>query len=178
VRADLRRELRQLQLETGISTVLVTHDPEEAALLAAEVMVIADGHLLQEGARREVFARPASPEVARLLGIANLLPGTARPGGGIVCGDVAFQGPAHGLPPGTPLWWCIRPEQVRVGAAGSLEALVVDVLDLGSAHEVALDLGGGLLLRGRGGGAGGAVPGERCRVEVPAEAIAVWPRTP
>jgi molybdate transport system permease protein len=178
VRADLRRELRQLQLETGISTVLVTHDPEEAALLATEVMVIADGHLLQEGARREVFARPASPEVARLLGIANLLPGTARPGGGIVCGDVAFQGPAHGLPPGTPLWWCIRPEQVRVGAAGSLEALVVDVLDLGSAHEVALDLGGGLLLRGRGGGAGGAVPGERCRVEVPAEAIAVWPRTP
>ncbi|MGP8066028.1 MAG: ATP-binding cassette domain-containing protein, partial [Acidimicrobiales bacterium] len=46
VRADLRRELRQLQRETGISTVLVTHDPEEAALLASEVMVISDGSLL------------------------------------------------------------------------------------------------------------------------------------
>jgi hypothetical protein len=107
------------------------------------------------------------------LGIANLLPGTARPGGGIVCGEVAFAAPADGLVPGTPLWWCIRPEQVRVGGPGSFEVLVVDVVDLGSAHEVALDLGGGLLLRGRG-----VVPGERCRVEVPVEAIAVWPRTP
>ena len=63
VRADLRRELRQLQRETGISTVLVTHDPEEAALLASEVMVISDGSLLQAGTRREVFAKPSSPRV-------------------------------------------------------------------------------------------------------------------
>ena len=80
VRADLRRELRQLQLETGISTVLVTHDPEEAALLATEVMVIADGHVLQEGARREVFARPTSPEVGAPIGHRQSPPGVSPPG--------------------------------------------------------------------------------------------------
>ena len=47
VRDELRRELRRLQRETGLSTVLVTHDPEEAALLADEILVVADGRLLR-----------------------------------------------------------------------------------------------------------------------------------
>lgn len=176
VRADLQRELRQLQLETGVSTVVVTHDPEEAALLATEVMVIAQGSLLQAGKRHDVFAKPSSPEVARLLGIANVLPGRARPGGGIVCGDVAFDAPTDGLAPSTPLWWCIRPEQVVVSPEGRLEAAVVDVLDLGSTREIVLQIGGEVVLRGRGEFAVGLRSGERCRVELPAGQIAVWPR--
>ena len=81
VRDELRRELRRLQAQTGLSTVLVTHDPEEAALLADEILVIDEGRLLQAGPRAEVFNRPASPQVARLLGIPNLSPGTvAEPG--------------------------------------------------------------------------------------------------
>ena len=67
VREELRRELRRLQREAGLSTVLVTHDPEEAALLADEILVDRRGRLLQAGPRAEVFARPASPQVARLL---------------------------------------------------------------------------------------------------------------
>jgi molybdate transport system permease protein len=176
VRADLQRELRQLQLETGVSTVVVTHDPEEAALLATEVMVIAQGSLLQAGNRHDVFAKPSSPEVARLLGIANVLPGRARRGGGIVCGDVAFDAPTDGLAPATPLWWCIRPEQVVVSPEGRLEAAVVDVLDLGSTREIVLRIGGEVTLRGRGELAVGLRSGERCRVELPATKIAVWPR--
>src|SRR6185437_3164981 len=81
VRDELRRELRRLQREAGLSTVLVTHDPEEAALLADEILVVDEGRLLQAGPRAEVFARPASPQVARLLGIPNLIPATvAEPG--------------------------------------------------------------------------------------------------
>jgi molybdate transport system permease protein len=178
VRADLRRELRQLQHETGISTVLVTHDPEEAALLATEVMVITAGGLLQAGTRREVFGQPSSPEVARLLGIVNLYPGRVRPGGGIVCGRVAIDAPTEQLAPDAPLWWCIRPEQIVVGAVGNLEAVVVDVLDLGSTCEAILLVGGELTLRGRGPGAFGLLAGERCRVTLPPAAIAVWPRCP
>jgi molybdate transport system permease protein len=49
VREELRRELRRLQRERGLSTVLVTHDPEEAALLADEVVVIDEGRVLQAG---------------------------------------------------------------------------------------------------------------------------------
>jgi molybdate transport system permease protein len=47
VRAELRRELRRLQREVNLSTVLVTHDPEEAAMLADEIMVVSDGQVLQ-----------------------------------------------------------------------------------------------------------------------------------
>ncbi len=72
VRLELRRELRRLQHDTGLATVLVTHDPEEAAFLADEVIVISDGRALQSGTTRDLFTRPSSPEVARLLGIANL----------------------------------------------------------------------------------------------------------
>jgi len=178
VRADLRRELRQLQRETGMSTVLVTHDPEEAALLATEVMVIANGSLLQSGSRQEVFGKPSSPEVARLLGIANLLPGAARRGGGIVSGDVEFDAPTDGLRPGAPLWWCIRPEQIVLRPEGNLEATVVDVVDLGSTNEVVLQVGNELTLRGRGATAFGVAVGERCHLELPPGAIAVWPRVP
>jgi molybdate transport system permease protein len=69
VREELRRELRRLQRDAGLSTVLVTHDPQEAAFLADEIVVIADGQILQSGPSREVYHRPASPTVARLLGI-------------------------------------------------------------------------------------------------------------
>ncbi len=95
VREELRRELRRLQRDAGLSTVLVTHDPEEAALLADEIIVIDDGRLLQAGPRAEVFSRPASPQVARLLGIPNLNHGTvAAPGFIAVGGTPAGAGPS------------------------------------------------------------------------------------
>ena len=141
-------------------------------------MVIANGGLLQAGSRREVFGAPSSPEVARLLGIANLLPGRVRPGGGIVCGDVAFEAPTDGLAPGAPLWWSIRPEQIRARSDGKLEAVVVDVIDLGATSEVVLQIGREVTLRGRGAVALGVLAGERCQIDLPPGAIAVWPRTP
>jgi ABC-type sulfate/molybdate transport systems ATPase subunit len=73
VRAELRRELRRLQREVNLSTVLVTHDPEEAAMLADEIMVVSDGQVLQSGSCRDVYQRPASVEIGRLLGIDNLV---------------------------------------------------------------------------------------------------------
>jgi ABC-type sulfate/molybdate transport systems ATPase subunit/ABC-type sulfate transport system permease component len=67
VREELRFELRRLQDEAGVATVLVTHDCDEAALLAGDVIVIEDGRALQAGTREQVFAAPASDRVARLL---------------------------------------------------------------------------------------------------------------
>jgi molybdate transport system permease protein len=67
VREELRLELRRLQNEVGIGTVLVTHDSDEAALLAGDIIVIQDGRALQAGTREEVFRAPASERVQRLL---------------------------------------------------------------------------------------------------------------
>jgi molybdate transport system permease protein len=67
VREELRLELRRLQQEAGVASVLVTHDWDEAALLAGDIVVIENGRALQAGTCEEVFAAPASDRVARLL---------------------------------------------------------------------------------------------------------------
>ncbi len=99
VRRELRRELRRLQHDTGLATVLVTHDPEEAAFLADEVIVISDGRTLQSGSTRDLFTRPSSPEVARLLGIANLYGATVESDGWIDAEGVRIGASTRG--PGT-----------------------------------------------------------------------------
>src|SRR6185437_11398979 len=98
VREELRRELRRLQRDAGLSTVIVTHDPEEAALLADEILVVDDGRLLQAGPRAEVFARPASPQVARLLGIPNLIPGTVHAPGTLDVAGLLITAATDDLP--------------------------------------------------------------------------------
>jgi ABC-type sulfate/molybdate transport systems ATPase subunit/ABC-type sulfate transport system permease component len=139
VREELRRELRRLQREAGLSTVLVTHDPEEAALLADEILVVDEGRVLQAGPRAEVFRHPASPHVARLLGIPNLIygmvaaPGVllvgAAPGPGLQAiapgqdtghgpgtgpGGLRIAAPTADLPVGTEVLWTIRPDHATV----------------------------------------------------------------
>jgi molybdate transport system permease protein len=67
VREELRLELKRLQDEAGVATVLVTHDSDEAALLAGDIIVIEGGRALQAGTREQVFSAPATDRVARLL---------------------------------------------------------------------------------------------------------------
>jgi molybdate transport system permease protein len=71
VREELRLELRRLQEEAGVATVLVTHDCDEAAALAGEIVIIEDGRALQSGTREQVFSAPATARVARLLARAS-----------------------------------------------------------------------------------------------------------
>ena len=76
LRIQLRSELRRLQRETGVTTIMVTHDQEEALAISDWVAVMEGGRVLQVGTPREVYDRPRTPFVARFLGDANLLDGT------------------------------------------------------------------------------------------------------
>jgi ABC-type Fe3+/spermidine/putrescine transport system ATPase subunit/ABC-type sulfate transport system permease component len=71
-RRRLQQSLRALQREISAVTVIVTHDPDEAALLADEVLLIEHGRVLQAGPVSDVFERPASMRVAELLGLHNV----------------------------------------------------------------------------------------------------------
>jgi molybdenum ABC transporter ATP-binding protein len=77
---SLRRELwymlQELQREQQLTMLLVTHDLTEAYYLADTVTVLLDGRVVQQGAKNDVYARPAVPEVARFLGVETLQPGT------------------------------------------------------------------------------------------------------
>ena len=175
VRAELRLELRRLQREAGLSTLLVTHDPEEAALLADEVMVVADGRLLQAGTRAELYRHPASADVAALLGIHNISLGSVAGSGRIRSGAATLAADTAGLADGSAVSWAIRPEQIRLTPDGPYPARVLDVIDLGSVTDLTTELDGGTRLRVRSAAAPGLVPGQACRLDLPAGAITVWP---
>ncbi len=95
LREQLRGELAQLQRRTGVTTLLVTHDQEEALGLADRVGILARGRLVQTGTPRELYERPGCPFVASFLGEANLL---------VIGGDPVMVRPAGVLiDAGTPL---------------------------------------------------------------------------
>ena len=78
LRSALRQEMLTLQNEFDATTILVTHDPVEAALLADELLVLEGGRVLQSGPTEQVFLRPASTLAARLLGAEFVAEGTSR----------------------------------------------------------------------------------------------------
>jgi ABC-type sulfate/molybdate transport systems ATPase subunit len=175
IRADLRHELRRLQRETGLSTVVVTHDPEEAALLADEIVVLDGGTIVQSGTRQRVFDQPASPIVAGLLGMGNLQTGRVVGAGRIESAGLSLAVDTGPMAPGTEVWWCIRPEHVvLLDAGGQVSATVLDVADLGSRTELVLDAGG-LELRASHLGQSAVEAGDVRFIDLPIEALRLWP---
>lgn len=77
-RALVRRHVRALHREWGLSTLQVTHDFAEAGMLGDRAILLDAGRVLQSGPPAEVFRRPASPYVAEFLGAENVLSGVAR----------------------------------------------------------------------------------------------------
>jgi ABC-type Fe3+/spermidine/putrescine transport system ATPase subunit/ABC-type sulfate transport system permease component len=189
VRQELRRELRLLQRRDGLSTVLVTHDPEEAALLADEIVVLAGGLVLQSGPISDVYRRPCSLRVARLLGLRNVSQGVIGPDGvSLLAGSAVFAIDAR-LPPGTQVLWNVQPELVRIGGpkttphpppidstgVSAHRAIVNDVIDLGTSVEVVVSLHDGPELTSRSTDPQITSAGDSCLVQLMPETINVWP---
>jgi molybdate transport system permease protein len=185
VRHELLLEMRRLQHQAGLSTVIVTHDPDEAAMLADEILVIAKGELLQAGPCAEVFRRPASPEVARLLRIDNVLQGTAVGGGVIDVSDRiastedgtvqgCFMQTGTEISAGTPVTWCVRPNQIQIGPGGRYPARVTDLIELGTSVTATLQLQGGPELQAWMATREDHEIGSRCAVSIEPTAISVW----
>ncbi|HYS68841.1 MAG TPA: sulfate/molybdate ABC transporter ATP-binding protein, partial [Gemmatimonadaceae bacterium] len=92
VRKDLRRWLRELQDQLQVTTVLVTHDREEALEVADAIVVMNNGRVEQEGSPEYVYANPATPFVYRFLGGVNLFHGRLR-NGEVDIGGSTIQAP-------------------------------------------------------------------------------------
>jgi ABC-type Fe3+/spermidine/putrescine transport system ATPase subunit/ABC-type sulfate transport system permease component len=144
--APLRRrlggELRQLQREIAATVVIVTHDPDEAALLGDEILILDQGRVLQSGKTEAVFARPASETVARVLGAENVAFGVAVDEGHIDIGNgvrLVVAGPP--LPQGERIGWSVRPEQIRLSNNGCYEATIEDIAPFGGMLQLSVRLG-------------------------------------
>lgn len=178
IRAELRTLVRRLQREAGLSTVLVTHDPEEAATLADEVIVIDDGRVLQAGPTSEVFRSPASAAVARLLGVPNINRAVSAGTAAIAIDGVVVATRQHAVPEGRPVLWSIRPEYIDVlttddQTAGSLAGVIADRVDLGASVLLVVSVAD-LELQVRTSAADHLRASASCRISLRANAISVW----
>ncbi len=125
LREETQGELRSLQRRLGTSFVVVTHDPEEAMMLADRIGVMERGRLVQVGSPADLYRRPASRYVAGLLGDVNLIPGSPRKGGAeggceVVTphGTVTARPGSESLAEGAEVVVAVRPECLSLGETG------------------------------------------------------------
>jgi len=141
IREELRRTIRQVQRELGITTVLVTHDQEEAFALADRIGVMNLGRLLEIGRPDELYTRPATRFVATFLGAANLLLARQTKNGlrfGTLDAEKCADGSVADVPQGArdhEVVAVIRPEEIELAPAR--RALVCSYLAAGVVEEVA-----------------------------------------
>ncbi len=144
VRAQLRDQIRRIQLEVGITTLFVTHDQEEALAISDRVGVMQEGRIEQLAPPTEVYSRPATPFVAEFVGLSNRLPGTVSGSTVTVRGrDLPL---VDASTPAGPVTALVRPEAVTLasdssGDGGPLTGTVIASTFLGATSRVTVDLG-------------------------------------
>jgi sulfate transport system ATP-binding protein len=112
VRQELRRWLDDLHRELGVTSLLVTHDQDEALELANKIIVMHNGRIEQIGTPDEIYNQPATPFVAGFIGAANVIIGSVRDGQ-LVFGEHLLPG-AHHIDDGLAAHAYIRPLDIRI----------------------------------------------------------------
>lgn len=145
VRAHLRREIREIQDRLGVTTIMVTHDQEEAQTMADRIFVMNQGRIEQTGTPSEIYEQPETPFVADFIGVMNFIPATVIDAKTVVCGDAKLQCDAREYSPQTQLNCAVRPEDLVVGAKlkgtkNILDATITEHEHLGSFVRLFLDV--------------------------------------
>ncbi len=159
LREEMRFELKELQERIGMTTLYVTHDQEEALVLADRIVVMSAGKIEQVDTPSEIYLHPATRFVATFVGITNIVDGKVEdtdPNGGRVrvAQDLGEPFWASGprdmvgrLSQGTPISVSVRPEAIRVNGAGggdnpAISAKVQASAFLGNRIDLRLDIKG------------------------------------
>ena len=173
LRSALQQEMLTLQSEFDATTILVTHDPVEAALLADELLVLEAGRVLQSGPTERVFLRPASTLAARLLGAEFVAEGTVADSGTIrVDGGALLYMAGPSLEPGSRVGWSVPSPLVRLNDQGRYQGTVEDAVSVGVGRQLSIRFGN-VLLRALDGYAERAL-GSR-RFDIDPASVRVWP---
>jgi putative spermidine/putrescine transport system ATP-binding protein len=154
LRLDMQIEVKKLHREYGITTILVTHDQEEALSMADRIAVMNRGRIEQVASSADIYDHPATLFVNQFVGTTNLLPGRIAssdasgthvelPGGFLRAG-------AGRLAKGQEVVVSIRPEQLRVereGASGRLSGTVKMVMPMGAQVIYDVEMPGGIAIK-------------------------------
>lgn len=117
-RATMRDEIRRIQRQHAIASMLITHDQDEALSLADRVVVMRDGRILQIATPQEIYDAPADDFVAGFVGRANLVEGTASAADAVDTPLGRLVTRPHGRTTGARVRLLVRPERIEVGGAG------------------------------------------------------------
>ncbi|MGH6902688.1 MAG: ABC transporter ATP-binding protein, partial [Geminicoccaceae bacterium] len=177
VREELRGEIRDLQRELGITTVMVTHDQDEAMEMADRIVVMNQGRIAQIGTAFELYTAPASRFVAEFIGRMNVLRLTSGPEGApLLCGQPLALDTEGALAPAALIG--VRPEDVVLGEHGPnaglrVRGVIEKAVFLGNVTRVTLELPDQKLMVELPGRAGRLERGAPLDVCLPREAIKV-----
>ena len=185
IRMQMRHEIRSIQRQLGVTAVLVTHDREEAMVMADQMVILDQGKIAQVGTPEDVYQRPLTPHVAAFMGAENIIDCEARSDGDSSLLSIPGQAQAsvrcEGVAPG-PVQVHFRSELASLAANGSAGAPALQVpgtisqvsyLGLGYRCEIKTECGSFLIDH-----PSSMKPGETVTVSVPAGALHVYPRDP
>jgi iron(III) transport system ATP-binding protein len=182
LRVEMRHELKTLQQQTGLTMLFVTHDQEEAMMLADEIFLFRDGKIAQHGSPQDLYWHPHDRYVAEFLGKANLFPVVVRPGSSEVQSEdgqhliSAGTLPVLDEQPGTTRICLVRPEAwsfVEPSGTG-LPGRIATTSFLGDRIELGVETPSGRLLVQRPGHEAFAI-GQEVRLRVQADHLYLLP---
>jgi iron(III) transport system ATP-binding protein len=127
VRVHLRHEVKDLQRRLGVTTIMVTHDQEEALTMADRIVVMNQGVIEQVGTPVEIYRSPTTAFVADFIGTMNFVPGTVIGPDRVRLGQVDLDCDADGRDQGTAVTIAVRPEDIVVQDIGADEGNVFQV---------------------------------------------------
>lgn len=181
VRGHLRSQIKALQARLGVTTIMVTHDQEEALTMADRIVVMNHGVVEQVGTPAEIYHQPASAFVASFIGTMNFIDVTASAGQQVLLGNTYCDCQPHTHAPGQPARLAIRPEAVALTRQpGPLQGEVVGIEFMGAYQRLALQVAstGQILLAdvpSRDQRAIAPRIGQTLGIHLPAEASFIYP---
>ncbi|MSP75353.1 MAG: ABC transporter ATP-binding protein [Rhodospirillaceae bacterium] len=176
LREEMRFEIRRLHDRYRYTTVYVTHDQSEAMTTADLIAVMNHGKVEQLGTPEEIYNRPRSEFVARFIGGANILRGTALDAARISVGGTPVRTTGRGLQAGKPVAVSVRQHEIgitvespRSDAENCLRAVVARQVFLGSARDYTVQLDDKTELRVTAPPSNNIAPGQAVWLHLPAE---------
>ncbi len=175
LREEMRELIRSIQRQLGVTTIFVTHDQEEAVVLADRIGLVLEGRLRQIGPPSRLFEAPATVEVARFFGGHNQIPGRVE-AGRFLCELGTFRLP--GPVPSGPGILVIREEAVELGEGeSSFSARVENTRYMGTHQQITLSARG-LSLGVRASSSRSFAHGQVVNVWFPSDRIWIIPGPP
>jgi iron(III) transport system ATP-binding protein len=142
VRVHLRQELKSFHRRLGLTTIMVTHDQEEALSIADRIFVMDRGKIMQFGTPEDIYANSSNPFVANFIGMTNFIEGKVLDKKVIKIDDKQIDFVGHGFVKGTKVLVAARPECIQLSGKNTkntFDGKVADVEFLGSFLRIYLE---------------------------------------